>query len=134
VHLKGLIIAEPWVSHILAGTKTWEMRNKRASHRGPIALIQKGSSSVVGIANLVDVRGPLSESELANSYEFHMVPTHHFLASGRLRWNFAWVLEGAEPLTHPVLYAHPAGAMTWVKLPIETSHAISAALRSGLVK
>ena len=50
---KALIVAEPWIVHLLAGSKTWEMRSQGASHRGWFGLIQKGSGTVVGVARLV---------------------------------------------------------------------------------
>ena len=51
---KGLIIDEPWISMILRGSKTWEMRKTITKIRGPIALIRKGSKQVVGTADLVE--------------------------------------------------------------------------------
>jgi len=38
--MNGLIIREPWISHILSGAKTWEMRTTPTRYRGPIGLIR----------------------------------------------------------------------------------------------
>lgn len=40
--MKALIIDEPWVSLILGGSKTCEMRTTHTQVRGRIALIRKG--------------------------------------------------------------------------------------------
>ncbi|MBD8246954.1 ASCH domain-containing protein [Xanthomonas campestris] len=45
--MKGLVIDEPWISLILSGQKTWEMRSRATSIRGRIALIKKGSGTEV---------------------------------------------------------------------------------------
>jgi len=51
--MKGLIVDEPWISLIISGKKTWEMRSRNTLVRGSIALIRKGSKTVIGIADLV---------------------------------------------------------------------------------
>ena len=51
--LRGLIIDEPFISEILNGSKTWEMRSRHTDRRGLIALIAKGSGAVVGAATLI---------------------------------------------------------------------------------
>jgi hypothetical protein len=50
----------PYVDWILAGSKTWEIRGSSTGKRGRIALIQSGSGTVIGVADLVGVVGPLS--------------------------------------------------------------------------
>lgn len=127
--MKGLIVADPWISHILTGTKTWEMRSERASYRGAIALIRKGTGSVVGLANLVDVLGPFTKDELSVSFGYHRVPIEQFVIGEQLRWNVAWVLRDAETLLRPVPYKHQSGAVKWVNLPAATARAISAERR-----
>src|SRR5882724_4451059 len=54
--MKALVIDEPWITAILKGDKTWEMRKKNCKIRGEIALIRKGSGLVVGTAHVVDSR------------------------------------------------------------------------------
>jgi hypothetical protein len=51
--MKGLIIKEPWISLILSRKKTWELRSRDTRVRGRIALIRKGSGTVIGVAELV---------------------------------------------------------------------------------
>jgi hypothetical protein len=114
VIVKGLIIDEPWVSMIMAGEKTWEMRSRDTKVRGRIALIRKGSKTVVGVADLVGTALKLSRSDLRAN-----VAKHQVRASGadeNSKYDTAWVLERARPLPHPVPYRHPAGAVIWVNL------------------
>ena len=54
--MQGLIIRQPYIDMILDGRKTWEMRSKRCNRRGQIALIQQGTKTVVGVADVVTQR------------------------------------------------------------------------------
>ena len=42
-----LIIGQPWIGHIIAERKTWEMRFRRTAKRGAVALARKGSGQIV---------------------------------------------------------------------------------------
>ncbi len=116
----GLVIDEPWISHILRGHKVWEMRSTSVSKRGPIALIRKGSGQVVGVANLVGCQGPLSDNEVTIYEPFHRVP-----ASMIGKWRYAWKLENVRALSMPVSYRHPKGAVKWVTLDEATRNEIA---------
>lgn len=72
--MKGLIIADPWVSLIASGEKTWELRSRNTMVRGRIALIKKGSGMVVGVAELIGTRPKLSQVELKANVPRHRVP------------------------------------------------------------
>jgi len=108
----ALIIREEPLAKILAGKKTWEIRGSATKRRGRIALVQSKSRLVVGTAELVDVRGPLSLAELRDaSHRSQFRPSEL-----PYRSTFAWVLCGARRLRNPVPYEHPPGAVIWVKL------------------
>lgn len=111
--MKGLIIHEPWVSMIISGKKTWEMRSRSTAVRGRIALIKKGSKTVVGVADLVGTRPKLSRAELRANLDKHCVPESHI---NDFKYDTAWVLERARPLRESVPYRHPPGAVIWVNL------------------
>lgn len=111
----GLIIDEPWISKILAGEKTWEMRSENTKKREQIGLIAKGSGKVVGVATLIDSLGPLSEEALASNQDLHRVPLE-LLG----KWRCAWVLSDVRRLRTPVPYAHPPGAVKFVNLDSAT--------------
>jgi len=112
----GLIIADPYISQILSGEKTWEMRSQRTGKRQTIGLIKKGSGQVVGKATIVDCIGPLSFSELLERTDKHGISKDQVEAGLLNKWNFAWVLEDIEMFDHPLPYQHPSGAVIWVDL------------------
>ncbi|MGO3932454.1 hypothetical protein NP284_29600 [Rhodopseudomonas pseudopalustris] len=125
--MKGLIIREPWIGMILDGSKTWELRTQHTTLRGEIALIRKGSSQIVGVADLVDSLPPLDRKGLAETVQFHRVPPaeqESALANG---WLFPWLIVNARRLSTPVTYLHPNGAVTWVNLDPDTSQSIARA-------
>jgi hypothetical protein len=126
--MKALTIKEPWISLILSGKKTWELRSRDTRVRGRIALIRKGSGTVVGVADLTATLPNLSRSDLKTNVAKHQVPQREIGLD--FRWNVAWVLEGARPLREPVPYQHPPGAVIWVNLPPEVAAAVQRASRN----
>jgi ASCH domain len=122
--MKGLIIDEPWIGKILRGEKVWEMRTTGTAVRGRIALIRKGSGTVVGTTSLVDSIGPLDMIACRAHRDKHAIPSSQ--DDALLRWNHAWVLEGACPLVHPVPYEHPNGAVIWINLAESVAQAMVA--------
>jgi len=125
--MKALIVDEPWISAILKGEKTWEMRKTGCKLRGSIALIRKGSGHVIGVAEVTDCLAPLSTREAYASAEpFHRVPPpdqEHSFDGG---WRTPWVLANARTLPKPVSYTHPSGAVIWVNLGPETAAKVEA--------
>jgi hypothetical protein len=95
--LSGLVIRSPYIDWILAGSKTWEIRGSSTAKRGRIALIKSGTGTVIGVADLVDVVGPLTLRELvANARKLGLrkpAPVRLFY-----RRTFAWVLKNARKL------------------------------------
>lgn len=114
--VRGLVIKEPYVSWILSGEKTWEMRSSHTRVRGEIALIRQGSGLVVGTARLVDSIGPLSDSDMRGSQSFHRMTDESIEDPSKRKWRHAWVLRDAQVFHQPVSYSHPKGAVTWVQL------------------
>ena len=124
-NLKGLVIAEPWISHILSGRKTWQMCPKISKHRGPMALVRKGSSSVIGIADLVECIPAQHEAEYRTTEALHCIPRAEQRGAAN-RWPVAWVLENARSLQKPVRYRHKNGAQSQIVLSDEESAAVLA--------
>lgn len=117
--MKALIIDEPWMSLLLSGKKTWEMRSRHTSIRGRIALIRKGSGRVVGVADVVGSIGPFDAIAWRAHQSRHRIPLDRQEATAN--WNVAWVLERARPLVRAIPYEHPNGAVTWVNLSNEVA-------------
>lgn len=112
----GLIVGDPWLDLILEGSKTWEMRRRATAKRGLIALIRKGTGTVVGVAKLDDVLCPLSRRSYNLHARRHCVPPSEQSQVFRLGWRVPWVLSDAYKLKRPVKYQHPKGAVVWVRL------------------
>lgn len=124
---QGLVIDEPWIGHILAGRKTWEMRSKATKKRGTIALIRKGSGLVVGTATLSECLPALTSGTMQAHFAKHQIPQSMMSAPG-YKWFTPWVLTDIRALERPVPYKHPAGAVTFVNLDTDV---IDAVLRQG---
>jgi len=127
--VKGLIIDEPWISLIVSGEKTWEMRSRNTGLRGRIGLIRKGSKTVIGLADLVDTLPKLPHSELRASFAKHRVPEAEI--DENFKWSTAWVLQRARSLEQPVPYLHPAGAVIWVNLDPDVAAVIEQQVADG---
>ncbi len=126
---KGLIIDEPWISAILSGKKTWEMRKTLCRIRGEIALIRKGSGLVVGVASVAGCEASLDTMEKYTAAEAkHCIPSERQKLAFTDGWRIPWVLHGAKKLAKPVPYRHPNGAVIWVNLEPVTINLISAQL------
>lgn len=125
--MKALIVDEPWISLILSGEKTWEMRKTACHHRGRIALIRKGSGQVVGVADVVDSLAPLdSTADYARAEPQHCIPPGRQATVFADGWRTPWVLENVQPLPRPLSYKHPYGAVIWVNLENDLAAAIAA--------
>jgi hypothetical protein len=128
--MKALIIDEPWIGFILQGQKTWEMRKKGCNIRGPVALIRKGSGQVVGTAVVTGSRPPLVDAQAYAAAEpFHRIPSARQARAFADGWRTPWVLAEARPLTQPVPYTHPNGAVVWVNLDDAVSARVQANAR-----
>lgn len=122
---KGLIIDSPHIDNILSGKKTWEMRTTQTKQIGPIALIQKGSGTIVGIAEVIDSIGPLSKEEMLANQSKHLISTERLNNPEVSKWNNAWVVKNAKRLKQPVPYKHKPGQVIWVTLDEATSAAVT---------
>lgn len=120
---RGLIIDQPWIGKILRGEKIWEMRSTRTSIRGPVALIEKGSGTVVGVASILDSLGPLSRQDISENLRKHRVGPEIYTQSD-YKWNHAWALGEVIPLSHPVKYRHKSGAVIWIELDTAAREAL----------
>lgn len=126
--MKALVIDEPWIGMILSGRKTWEMRKTACHHRGPIALIRKGSGTVVGVAEVIASRPPLTSlAEYAAAEDRHGIPPDRQARAFEDGWRTPWVLRGARALARPVPYEHPSGAVIWVTLGEDVARAVEVA-------
>jgi ASCH domain len=124
--MRGLVIDEPWISAILAGKKTWEMRKGACNVRERIGLIRKGSGEVVGVAQIVDCLVPIETlEEYARSQRFHAIPPERQARAFDEGWRTPWVLRDTRALAEPVTYRHNSGAVIWVTLEEKVEAAVA---------
>jgi hypothetical protein len=132
--MKAIVVREPYISLILRGEKTWEMRSTRTLHRGLVGLIRKGSGQVFGVANVVDSLPPLSSKNYAEYEPFHRVAACDQAGAILSRWVYPWVLANVCRLARPVPYKH-AGGVAWVNLDEEIArHVLEQTSQQGTVR
>ncbi|WP_371154097.1 hypothetical protein [Jannaschia sp. 2305UL9-9] len=122
---RGLIIADPWIGHILDGRKDWEMRSQATSVRGWFGLIRKGSGTVVGLARLVDCGKALDQAQMIANFDHHRIPVDMIRRGEVAKWVVPWKLADVIPLAPSVPYKHKAGAVTWVTLSPDVSEKLA---------
>ena len=118
---RGLIIDSPPIDRILAGAKTWEMRTNTTKVRGRVALIRKGSGTVVGSVELVGCVGPLTRADMLVNVDQHQGSPDRIERGEFDKWRYAWVLRDVTKFATPVPYRHPSGAVIWVTLDSSVS-------------
>jgi hypothetical protein len=111
-----LVVAQPWADLLVEGDKTWELRTTSTKVRGPVGIAAKGTGTVVGAVDLVDVHGPFSRTEIAPFEHLHRVPASSVSTYGGPKGLYAWEMANAVRFETPVPYTHPQGAVIWVRL------------------
>lgn len=108
--MKGLIIKDPWITKILNGEKTWEIRGTDAKHRGHTELIKSGTGLRFGSGDLIGTRH-VGFTDLNNNFEKHRVTDE---ISYPFMW--AWIFENVLWHPEPIPYEHKQGCVIWVNL------------------
>lgn len=112
---RALIIRQPWSDHILEGRKTWELRGKNTKIRGPVALIEGGSGTIVGMFNIEDTQGPLSRDERVKAADNGQILPEE-VDEDMYESVYAWKLKDVIRFENPIEYKHPSGAVIWVTM------------------
>src|SRR5674476_1110094 len=90
----ALIVAEPWISKILSGEKTWEMRSRATTVRGRIGLIRKGSGLIVGAVDIIEVLDFNQQRYILDMYtEKHGIDYSDKDNEFLQKYDIAWVLS-----------------------------------------
>jgi hypothetical protein len=110
-----LVVAEPWASLLVDGDKTWELRSTSTSVRGPIGIVAKGTGTIIGAVELVDVHGPFTRTEIAPFERFHRVPASSTSSYSGPKGLYGWEVADAVRFETPVPYQRPQGAVIWVR-------------------
>lgn len=125
IPVRGIIIRQPWVEHILNGEKTWELRGKNTKIRGPVALIEGGTGTIVGMFNIVDSEGPLSRIQRVEAADRKQILACE-IDEDMYDTVYAWKIENVVRFSEPVPYKHPSGAVIWVTLQEDVKKNIQA--------
>ncbi|MDQ0174684.1 ASCH domain-containing protein [Bacillus chungangensis] len=128
---RALIVREPWASKIVSGKKILEIRGSNTNIREPIGIIAGGTGKIIGVCELVGVRGPLSLEEYIETYSLGGGVDPQYLNRTQTlpyKQTFAWELKNPQRLSEPIRYEHPNGAVIWVKLKKNTQEALHKAL------
>lgn len=127
MNISGLIIREPWISLILSGKKTWELRGtktKKSETKETIALIKSGSKKILGTCKIINVHGPLSKDELMNTVEFHQSPIEEIDEILKFyKKVYGWELGEIHVFDNPINYIPKKGAIIWVTVELEDKYA-----------
>lgn len=132
VPVRGIVIRQPWVEHILSGEKTWELRGKNTKIRGPVALIEGGTGTIVGMFNIVDSEGPLSKVQRVEAADKNQILACE-IDEDIYENVYAWKLENVVRFSEPVPYKHPSGAVIWVTLQEDVKNNIQAHMQKKLL-
>ena len=114
--ISGLIIRPEPLEKILDGRKMWEMRSDGKAKREIVALIEKGGKRILGVARIVDVRGPLSEQTMRDTFSMHGIDSSRLLDPSVQKLRFAWVLADIKRFDSPVPFEPRSGPVRFVTL------------------
>jgi hypothetical protein len=128
VPFNGLIIDSLHIDKILAGTGTWEMRSGNTNRPGLIALIKQDSGQIVGVANLVAIKGSISYQDRLDNINQHRISEEYLRSGGIDNWDVAWVLENAQPLLIPINYHYSDEDVIWVNLELQVQEELALAI------
>ena len=88
-----LVVAEPWASMLVNREKTWELRTTSTKVRGPVGIAAKGTGTVIGAVELVDVHGPFTRPEIAPYEHRHRVPASSTSTYSGPKGLYGWEVE-----------------------------------------
>lgn len=114
IRLKGLIIKEPYISDILKGTKTWELRGSTTKIRGQIVLLKSGTKTAIGTVEIVDVKELTLDDY--NSWDYRILYNKEPVNELPYKRTYAYILKNPKSFANPKAYIHPNGAIIWVNL------------------
>ncbi len=113
--MDGLIIKKKWLDLIVNGKKTIEIRGSDTKKEGEkIYLLESGTHKVAATA-VISFTYPISCSDWSEEREKHCVSISYADLKRKYKTPYAWVLTDVEPIEDVWFYAHPQGAVIWVK-------------------
>ena len=114
VTLDCLVVKPPWIDLIMSGQKTLELRGAATRKRGCIGLVESGTSTLYGLADLINVV-PLQRETLKSSYLLHRVSDTSQISYKNI---YGWQLNNIRYFANPFKFNYPQGAVVWVKVDV----------------
>ena len=113
--MDGLIIKKEWLDLILSGKKTLEIRGHDTKKLNePIYLLESGSHRVRTICKIKS--STLMTYQNWDKYKKNACLDISFVGlNKRYHTAYAWEIAEIEPIEDIWYYAHPKGAVIWVK-------------------
>ncbi len=125
---KGLIINSGHIYKLLNGTGSWELRANISLKNEPVALIDSGISQIVGVANLIAVKGSVDYSTRRNNVNEHRI-ANECLQAGRFdNWDVIWTLDQAQRLATQIAVYRPNEGAIWINLDDQVQAQLALAL------
>lgn len=109
-----LILKEKYGSQILAGNKSWELRNNNTKKRGRIFIAYSKTSEIFGEIEIYDTV-KLTKEIFDNNRDKHLSESSWDTLSAKYKNPYAWLLKNPLIYDVPIPYNHPKGAIIWVK-------------------
>lgn len=111
-----LIIQDPWLSLILDGHKTMEIRGticKKPRGEKVFLALSGAGGLIIGAVSFVACHGPLTRAEYAAKAESHCVAGETLPYGGH---TYAWQFKAPVRFREPVRYVHKPGVVVWAKM------------------
>ena len=113
--MDGLIIKEKWLNLILDDKKTFEIRGHSTKKLNePIYLLESGSKKIRGTCEII-ASHPITKDNWDKYKKKACLDMNFEELSEWYSTPYAWELAFVEPVTPDTYYAHPKGAVIWVK-------------------
>ena len=111
-----LVVQEPWLTHLLSGRKTLELRGSPC--RKPVDTIvylsASGSGAIAGSVRFVGCPGPCDRAAIDARFDEHCV-TCDVLDALKYTKVYGWRFADAMRAPSPIPYAVKPGAIIWRK-------------------
>ena len=109
----GLNIMEPYISYILDGSKSWEIRSESTTRQGLICLVNSGKVyGTVCLKECVEI----NVKDLKDNHQLHQLDDDWMTRCSKWTKIYAWVLTSPQRLEHPRRFAWKLGCVTWWKI------------------
>lgn len=119
---RALYVKNPWAGKLVRGEKTMELRSKRTTVRGWVAIIESGTATAIGAVRLSDCK-EFKQAELKALEKKHCVPAD--LLGG---YSHAWICAEAVAFANPVPIPARKGCVVWQNLTDDQRAAVESLL------